>query len=328
MKKIIGSIFFLIIIASVVYAQSTLSTIRYVDSPDGLRVRNSPSINGERISLLQNKSRVEILRINDEKTNIDGISGNWVLIKTNEIQGWVFSGYLVQDIDNMTGNWINCKNYRYIKERTSRDYHNNISSDTSAFEFIAKILKNYFYPNIITKDFYLSFYYPLKRFIPEYQNGLFEETQLEIQEDNIIHHIKYSSYRYNERYIITVGQYKNNILIREMQFTIIFYEDHIESPELIDGELEQKIRLIDLVDKDLELKIRTAYILKDLYEVSGLNEGLFSNITIEKFDLGNLIDTNFFVPYVEILQNNGIILNETEREILERVLHYEALNYK
>jgi hypothetical protein len=104
--------------------------------------------------------------------------------------------------------------------------------------------------------------------------------------------------------------------------------DHIESPELINGELEQKIRLIDLVDKDLELKIKTAYILKELYEINGLNEGLFSNIIIERFDLINLIDTNFAVAYIEILKNNGTILNEIEREILERVLHYEALNYK
>jgi hypothetical protein len=113
-----------------------------------------------------------------------------------------------------------------------------------------------------------------------------------------------------------------------MQFTIIFYEDHIESPELIDSYLEQRIRLVDLLDKDLELKIKTAYILKDLYEVCGLDEGLFSNIIIEKFDLGNLIDTDFSVSYIEILRNNGIILNETEREILERKLHYETLNYK
>jgi hypothetical protein len=300
----------------------------YVDSPDGLQVRNSPSINGEIIFLLQNKSRVEILRINNERVNINGILGNWVLIKTNEIQGWVFSGYLVHDIDNITDNWINCKNYRYIKQRSHQDYHNNISFDTSAFEFIAKILKNYFYPNIITENFYLSFYYPLRRYIPKFQDGLFEETQVEIQEDDIIHHIRYSSQRYNGSYIITIGQYKNNILIREMQFSIIFYEDHIESPDLIDRELEQRIRLIDLLDKDFELKIKNAYILKDLYAASGLSEGLFSNIIIEEFDLENLINTDFSVLYIEILQNNGIILNETEREILERVLHYEALNYK
>jgi hypothetical protein len=331
MNKIIGSVFLgVIVIAAVLYTQSMISAnIMYVDSPDGLRVHSSPNIDSEKIFLLQNKSRVDILQTNDEKVNIDGVLGNWVLIKTNAVRGWVFGGYLVQELDNATDNWINCKTYKYIKERSYQDYSNNISSDTSAFEFIAKFLKNYFYPNIITKDFYLSFYYPLKRYIPEYQDRLFEETQLEIQEDNVMHHIKYSSQRsYGNSYIITVGQYKNNILIREMQFTIIFYEGRIESPELIDKELEQRIRLLDLIDKDLELKIKTAHTLKDLYETTGLTEGLFSGIIIEQFDFFNLRDTDFSVSYIEILQNNGIVINDMDREILKRLLHYEVLNYK
>jgi hypothetical protein len=74
-------------------------SVMYVDSPEGLRVRNEPNIDGEKIFLLPHRGVVKVVEIDNNTVSIDGINGNWYLIKYNEINGWVFSGYLTDDID-------------------------------------------------------------------------------------------------------------------------------------------------------------------------------------------------------------------------------------
>jgi hypothetical protein len=305
------------------------TSFMFVDSTEGLRVRNRPSLNSEIIYLLPNKSKVEVIQENNEKINLDGILGNWILVNHNTIRGWVFSGYLVPNIEDVATNWINCINYKFRERSYPISIEECNHSDTSAFEFIAKILKDYFYPNVITKDFYLSFCYPLVRHIPKNRSGIFEETDLVLQEDNIRHYIKFTSDNIGEdRYIINIGQYRNDSLIKEMRFSIIFFENYINIPEFINEDLEKSIKIIDLLDKDLELKIRNAYILKELYEETGIEEGIFSKIIIEKFDFDKIRDTNYFDIYYKILKENNIYLTENELEILNRKLYFEILNYK
>jgi hypothetical protein len=329
MKKIASILFYFGVGLISLFAQSTPSKIMYVDYPEGLPVRNTPNITGERICLLKNKSEVEILKINKKKVNIDGIPGNWIFVKTGETEGWVFGGYLIQDITYAADNWLNCRSYKYIMQRSypvSIEETNYIH--TSAFEFVSKMLKQYFYPNVTTENFYLSFYYPLVNKIPEFRNGLFEETEIEIQEDVVKHHIKYTSSRINgNSYFITIGQHRNNMVLKEMQFTVSFFDDHIEVPELIDSELEQKIKLLDMLTADMKMKIENAYTSNSLENIDS-GEGIFSNIIVERFDLENLMNTDFSERYIEVLRNNGIFLNETDKEILKRLLHGEVLNYK
>jgi hypothetical protein len=71
--------------------------ILYVNSLEGLRVRKEPSINSERLFLLNDNEKVIVLEKDINICTIDGINGNWYLIKTNEITGWVFSGYLINE---------------------------------------------------------------------------------------------------------------------------------------------------------------------------------------------------------------------------------------
>jgi hypothetical protein len=69
--------------------------IMYVNSLEGLRVRKEPSIESERLFLLDDNEKVLVLEKNSNEYLIDGIKGNWFLIKTDKITGWVFSGYLI-----------------------------------------------------------------------------------------------------------------------------------------------------------------------------------------------------------------------------------------
>ncbi|MFP3043383.1 SH3 domain-containing protein [Treponema primitia] len=80
----------------------------YVNSLEGLRLRKTP--NGEKILLLPDKQKVNVLLKNDDGFwIIDGIQGNWYQIEVNGTIGWVFSGYLVNepmtqtDIDEFLG---------------------------------------------------------------------------------------------------------------------------------------------------------------------------------------------------------------------------------
>jgi hypothetical protein len=66
----------------------------YVNSPRGLNVRYIASIEGERIAVLEDQAEVIILEENTNDVIIDRIKGKWFYIKSGEIAGWVFGGYL------------------------------------------------------------------------------------------------------------------------------------------------------------------------------------------------------------------------------------------
>jgi hypothetical protein len=73
--------------------------IMYVNSLEGLRVRDKPNLDGEKLFLLEKDHEVTILKNDVNNIIIDGIIGNWVYIKSNsnEAQGWVFGGYLSKE---------------------------------------------------------------------------------------------------------------------------------------------------------------------------------------------------------------------------------------
>jgi hypothetical protein len=126
--------------------------IMYVDSPEGLRVRNAPGTSGERIALLDDKMEVLLIQEDENEVNIDGIKGKWVLIKYNDIEGWVFSGFLSlteplrgildnrQDIFNTINNttWsvYNVNSEDIIKPHWNRDdFYPGIGFYFQAFRF-------------------------------------------------------------------------------------------------------------------------------------------------------------------------------------------------
>jgi formylglycine-generating enzyme required for sulfatase activity len=80
-------------ISAEIEKQENLNKIMYVNSPEGLRVRNLPSINGDRIGILDYLTEVKIIKEDNDIINIEGIEGRWVNIIT-PVEGWVFSGFL------------------------------------------------------------------------------------------------------------------------------------------------------------------------------------------------------------------------------------------
>jgi hypothetical protein len=86
---------------------------RYVNAPEGLRVRERPDLASKKLYLLEHETGVKILETDTRRVVIDGITGNWVHIQQGGIRGWVFGGYLVPEPDGaraavgkITGVWI------------------------------------------------------------------------------------------------------------------------------------------------------------------------------------------------------------------------------
>jgi hypothetical protein len=77
----------------------SINKTMYINASGGLRVRSLPSIDGERIGLLNYSTEISITREVNKNLIINGIEGKWVYIKADNIEGWVFSGYLSDRIE-------------------------------------------------------------------------------------------------------------------------------------------------------------------------------------------------------------------------------------
>ena len=65
----------------------------WITSKEGLRVRNIPDLSGEKISLLDYKTKIDVYEIG-KKVLIDNKLGFWLKIKIDNTYGWIFSGYV------------------------------------------------------------------------------------------------------------------------------------------------------------------------------------------------------------------------------------------
>ena len=74
-------------------AETGLGKTMFVNATSGLRVRNTPSLDGGRVGALDFGAKVLVTKEDDSTVNIDGVDGKWVYTST-PIAGWVFDGYL------------------------------------------------------------------------------------------------------------------------------------------------------------------------------------------------------------------------------------------
>ena len=112
------------------YKNEKLINTMYVNSLEGLKVRDTPALSGKRICGLVNALPVKIIEIGNE-TEIDGIKDNWVKIlipayewkSENPEYGWVFGGYLSeQKIKYNLNSTIDIKNLLMSKSWIDEKY--------------------------------------------------------------------------------------------------------------------------------------------------------------------------------------------------------------
>jgi len=100
---------------SEVEVQNDIYRTMYVNASAGLRIRNYPDLNSDRIGVLDFGKMLFVTKGEPAIINIDGVDGQWVYVITEDIQGWVFDAYL-SDIDIeafIIGHWNLQKNSWY-----------------------------------------------------------------------------------------------------------------------------------------------------------------------------------------------------------------------
>ena len=66
-----------------------------INSPEGLRLRESPSLDSKVLGVYPDNYIVYVSEIGEELVEIDGITNYWVKVKhNNDPFAWVFGGYL------------------------------------------------------------------------------------------------------------------------------------------------------------------------------------------------------------------------------------------
>lgn len=94
----------------------------YVNSSEGLRIRDTQKLSGNKIGVLYDRMKVKVISIGDEET-IDGIKSNWIrillpieTIKSNVNEyGWIFGGYLTEQLEPFSiENWSDNDLKRYL----------------------------------------------------------------------------------------------------------------------------------------------------------------------------------------------------------------------
>lgn len=111
MKKIIFMIYIFMFLLTSVFADKSrfyengkIIDTMYVNSEEGLRVRDYPSLKSNRLCGLPHRFPIKVVAIGKEET-IDGITAPWIEIlipryewkDDNPEYGWVFGGYLEED---------------------------------------------------------------------------------------------------------------------------------------------------------------------------------------------------------------------------------------
>lgn len=105
-------IFFLYLITilwnSVNIFSQELPKVMYVNSKEGLIQRKTPSLSGERIGVFLHGERI-IVYEKENNITIDGISDFWYRVRVFNGWGWIFGGYLSEelpiDVEPILGMW-------------------------------------------------------------------------------------------------------------------------------------------------------------------------------------------------------------------------------
>lgn len=85
--------FLLIIMTICLHSCSKKEEFIYSNAQSGLRIRNLPDLNSEKIAIFPYKEKALILEKNSELVEIDGLTNYWYKIKYLNYTGWVFGAY-------------------------------------------------------------------------------------------------------------------------------------------------------------------------------------------------------------------------------------------
>ena len=81
--------------------ETSLNRTMFVNALAGLRVRDAPGLDGNRIGALDFGAEVRAIREDGDTFTIDNVEGKWMFVETDDLQGWIFGGFLSLSNDDV-----------------------------------------------------------------------------------------------------------------------------------------------------------------------------------------------------------------------------------
>lgn len=75
-----------------------LPATRYVNADGGLKIRTTPSVEGSIVTVVPYGATVSVIEIDEKEIEISNRKGSWSKIEWNDKKGWVFGGFLSNEI--------------------------------------------------------------------------------------------------------------------------------------------------------------------------------------------------------------------------------------
>lgn len=183
----------------------------FVVALSGLKIRNNSSAESEVIGKVNYGDLIEIIDTPNKKYEYDNINGFWVLIKYNNIKGYIFDGYLSKYTSpiNKGTNWVNI--IKYISNQFGpiidfRElYFDGSHGESSYFEMIWEFRNNiYIKFNGVYESGYYELYLPNIRLSEASNIGILLGGKLAENNDKYI----YKAYR-NKKGMVVLEFHEN-----------------------------------------------------------------------------------------------------------------------
>lgn len=98
-----------ILLGNSLFAQNNTNEL-FVNSFDGLNMRVAPSTSANKIKTLPFLTKAVLIQRDKKSVTIDGITAQWLQVRSGNDVGWVFGGYVSQislDYKKLIGHWKN-----------------------------------------------------------------------------------------------------------------------------------------------------------------------------------------------------------------------------
>ncbi len=97
-----------ILLGNGLFAQNNPNEL-FVNSFDGLNMRTAPSTSANKIKTLPFLTKAVLIQRDKKSVTIDGITTQWLQVRSGNDVGWVFGGYVSQislDYKKLIGHWV------------------------------------------------------------------------------------------------------------------------------------------------------------------------------------------------------------------------------
>ena len=97
----------------------------FVSEKNGTGLRSAPDMSGRELAQLPYREQVTIIRYSDKDSIQGEVKAPWAFVRFNELEGWVFSGYL-KGVN--TGNYLDLDMKRLINDASAK-YQKEIKNE-------------------------------------------------------------------------------------------------------------------------------------------------------------------------------------------------------